>query len=298
MIPRKWTAALFVATLMFGVMGVRAYAQPPIPEHQGRYVVDQAGVIDDGLEADLNQRLKALDDGSAHDAQAVVLTMPDCGGDENSYATKVFEKYQPGKDGTDRGLLMLVCMQERRFRVETGYGLEGAIPDLVAKGAVDEFTAQAKKGDFGGGISAALTYLEPYIRGELDVVKLVEVPTQQSGGFPLWLIIIFVIFVVLAILFVLSLDGSSSGGSGGGYYGGGGSSGGDTDGDDTPHVPTYVPPVSSPPRTTHHGSTSPRRRSSSSSSSSRPGGGFGGFGGGGFRGGGGRSGGGGASGGW
>ncbi|KAF1701891.1 hypothetical protein CSC70_14140 [Pseudoxanthomonas kalamensis DSM 18571] len=83
------------------------------------------------------------------------------------YAVRVFEQWKLGRKGVDDGVLLLVAKDDRAVRIETGYGLEGAIPDAVANRVIQEYLVpEFREGDFGGGIEAATAVLVKVIDGE------------------------------------------------------------------------------------------------------------------------------------
>ena len=286
---------LFVATIM---MSLPLLAQEPvsIPELTGR-VVDRAGVLSREAIGTLNSKLSALEQEKG--AQIVVLTVPTTKPEPiEAFSIRVADAWKIGRKGVDDGILVLVATEDHRVRIEVGYGLEGAIPDIYAKRIIREtIIPRFRRGDLEGGILAGVDRLGQLVRGEdLPAVKPGERDTKGGRGFPagaFWVILgiglvarsifgrvlgtflaagvgfavayllsgFFVaIFVGLGLLFFVSIFGPGRRGSG--------------------LLPMSMGGFSGPPGGFGGGS------------------GFGGFGGGGFGGGGGSFGGGGASGGW
>jgi uncharacterized protein len=103
----------------------------------------------------------------------VPTTMPE---DIAQYSIRAVEAWKLGREKQDDGVLVLVAMQDKKMRIEVGYGLEGAIPDLVAKRIIDEVMMPAfKQGDFYGGIQNATMTIMRLIEGEQ-----LPAPTQQN----------------------------------------------------------------------------------------------------------------------
>ena len=128
---------------------------PPVPASPPNYVVDLAGVIDDGVEARTNALLRELEQRTT--AQVVVLTLPTLEGEslEAFSIDLAHNRWKLGQKGKDNGVLLTLAMQERKYRIEVGYGLEGALPDsLVGSLGRQVLVPAFRAGDFGGGIAA------------------------------------------------------------------------------------------------------------------------------------------------
>ena len=129
-----------------------------IPDLTGR-IVDLADLVSPSLESMLTERLAAHEDSTGN--QIAVLTIPSLRGEVlEPYATEVFRTWGLGDAEANNGVLLLVARDDRKIRIEVGYGLEGAIPDVLAARIIrNEMTPRFRDGDFGGGIAAALDAL-------------------------------------------------------------------------------------------------------------------------------------------
>lgn len=204
-------------------------------------VTDNAQVLSPAFKQRLNEALQALR--SQTNTQMAVLIVPELGGVPIEMASiQVTDKWKLGKKDTDRGLLLLIAMKERRMRIEVGQGLEGEIPDAVAKQVIaDIITPRFKTGDIQAGIflgvDELITRAEPtfklqsYFGGGERRMEGRKGGKSGRGGFAL--IILF--FIMIAILRTLGGGrgggrgfGGGLGGFGGGFGGGsfGGGSGG------------------------------------------------------------------------
>lgn len=162
---------LFMArALMALLLGLGAVQQAwsqeiPVPAF-GRWVVDQTGTLDSNTRAHLESELAALD--AAKGAQLAVLIVPTTGEDTvESYARRVFDAWQLGREGVDDGILLLVAKDDRRLRIEVGYGLEGAVPDLMAGRIIrEQITPRFQLNDYAGGVAAGVESLLRLIEGE------------------------------------------------------------------------------------------------------------------------------------
>ena len=144
--------------------GRAATPLPPAPE---RYVEDQAGVLLSEVRERLVQRLDAFERETS--SQIVVATYrrlpPDA--ELNDYANRLFQAWKIGQAGKDNGVLLLVFTDDRKLRIEVGYGLEGAIPDALAKRIIEErITPRFRSGDYGGGIEEGVAALIEASKGE------------------------------------------------------------------------------------------------------------------------------------
>ncbi|KRG54518.1 dehydrogenase, partial [Stenotrophomonas koreensis] len=101
-------------------------------------------------------------------SQLQVLIVPTTGGETiEQYARRVFDQWRLGREGVDDGVLLLVAINDRRVRIEPGYGLEGAIPDAIANRIIQEYLVpQFRAGDYSAGIAAASNALIGLIDGE------------------------------------------------------------------------------------------------------------------------------------
>jgi uncharacterized protein len=139
-------AALFCASMAFGAS---------IPDRPTRYMMDLAGVVEDGAEGKINGFLQELEQKTT--AQVVVLTVDSL--DEvplEDFSLQVAEKWGLGRTGKDNGLLIVFAMKERRYRFEVGYGLEGILPDSrVGTIGRQYIVPYFRQGDYSSGVAGA-----------------------------------------------------------------------------------------------------------------------------------------------
>jgi len=202
------------------------------------YVTDTAGILDPVSGAALNANLREFERNTT--AQLFVVTIPSLEGMTiEEYTVKLFEQAKPGQKGKDNGVLLLISKEDRKVRIEVGYGLEGVINDARAGDIIrNDITPAFKEGDYAGGISLAVYDLEQLIL--LEPTSYDARSTVQKETMPI-LIVVFVLLIILFIFLVappgkggFSPRGSRSrpgfgggfGGGGGGFGGGGGGSGG------------------------------------------------------------------------
>lgn len=135
---------------------------PPLRAH----VVDTAGLLQPGQVSDLDRRLMQFE--QAHGSQIAVLIVPTTAPEAiEQYSIRVFDAWKLGRKKYDDGILILVAVKDRMLRIDTGYGLEGAIPDAIAKRIVAEVIApKFRAGDPYGGLVAGVEQIEKLIGGE------------------------------------------------------------------------------------------------------------------------------------
>ena len=247
----RWAASLLLALLwLLPLLGAWAQGLPPRP-NPPRLVNDLAGLMQPGEADALEQKLVAYNDSTS--SQIAVVTVPTLDGDEiANYAQKLYEAWGIGRKGKNNGILVLVAKQERAARIQTGYGLEGAVPDALAKRIISNTLVPAfRQNQYYAGLDRATDQLIALARGEYQADPADARPRRSrdgsGSGFPFWLIIgaMVVIFVLLRnrgggggrgnrggggffppFLLGTLLGGSGGGGFGGGGFGGGGFGGG------------------------------------------------------------------------
>ena len=142
-----------------------AFADVAVPPLSGR-VVDQTGTLSSGDIASLTQTLKNLE--TRKGSQVAVLIVPTTQPETiEQYSLRVAEAWKIGRKKIDDGALLVVAKNDRKLRIEVGYGLEGALNDVTAKRIIDEIiTPKFRDGDFAGGISAGVGRIIGVIDGE------------------------------------------------------------------------------------------------------------------------------------
>jgi len=173
-----------------------AGAQVPVPPLRAR-VTDLAQLLPPDRAQRLEATLARFEQETGH--QLAVLTIPTTDGEAiESYGIRVADAWKLGQKDTDTGLILIVARDDRRARIEVGYGLEGVVPDIVAKRIIeDELVPRFRAGDFPGGIEAATGALVRAARGEV----LPERPRAQprSGGIEPLPLVLFTAFFASAL---------------------------------------------------------------------------------------------------
>lgn len=165
---RRWPTLRSMAWLVLLVClalplsSASALSVPPLTAR----VNDTAHLLSPATIRLLNQSLEALN--NRESTQIVVLTIPSLEGEVlESYSLKVAETWKIGQKGLDNGALLLVAVQERKVRIETGYGLEGRLTDLVAGRIIREQIVPAfRRGNFDQGVIDGVTAMIAAVQGE------------------------------------------------------------------------------------------------------------------------------------
>lgn len=227
--------ALFLAV----APGARAQ-ESDIPPAVG-FVNDRAGVMDESARAKLESFLDQLKQKTG--AEFAVLTIQTTAPlDPSEYKTKVFESWKLGKKGEDNGLLMLVAVDEHQVRFETGYGLEGTLPDgLESRIFREKMQPLLRQGDYTGAITAGVLACAARIAAEKGVTLEWDGRELRydSGGErsmpPVGVAMIVFFVIIMTILRATGMGrrrrrgwyiGPGWGGGFGGGFGGGGGGGG------------------------------------------------------------------------
>ncbi|MBT1514765.1 YgcG family protein [Bradyrhizobium sp. SRL28] len=142
-----------------------ALALVAVPPLSGR-VVDQTGTLAASDIASLTQTLEDLE--TRKGSQVAVLIVPTTDGEAiEQYSLRVAEAWKIGRKKIDDGALLVIAKNDRRLRIEVGYGLEGALTDATTKRIIDEdITPKFKTGDFAGGVSAGVDRVVRVAEGE------------------------------------------------------------------------------------------------------------------------------------
>ncbi|TDX65551.1 uncharacterized protein EDE12_10236 [Methylosinus sp. sav-2] len=250
-----------LALLVFLLLPALAFAAFDFPALTGR-VVDDAHIIPPAARQAVETKSKELEEKSG--IQLVVATVPSLQDtDIETFANGLFRFWKLGEAKVNNGVLFLIAPNERKMRIEVGYGLEGTLTDALSKVIIaTAVTPKFKTGDFGAGIERGVDGIVEVLSGDsAEWEKRVKVRAEHSEPgfdeivpFIIFLLFMFVFFSMLAnargggrriyrggrgpiIYFPPSNDswsggsswgggGSSWGDGGGGFSGGGGSSGG------------------------------------------------------------------------
>ncbi|MBN1940425.1 MAG: TPM domain-containing protein [Candidatus Aminicenantes bacterium] len=230
-----FSATGFFLACVLASAAVQATGIPPAPD---RWATDLAGFISPATRADIDSRLEGFERRTGHQ---VILYISRTTGDIplEDFAARAFAAWKVGRKGLEDGLVLFIFSDDRKIRIEVGYGLEGVVTDSIAGRLIrDVLAAGIQRGEADAAVRDAVVSLLETIEGK--PASDGERPLRDRDGGrdeipPIFLIIGGVIFLILFItnprlalwlLFSLLSGGRGSGGGGGGFRGGGGRSGG------------------------------------------------------------------------
>jgi uncharacterized protein len=218
------------------ITGLQTFAQevPPRPTPP-RLVNDLAGVLLRQEADDLERKLVAYNDSTS--TQIAIVTVRTTGDyDISETALKILRDWGVGSKEKNNGLVILAAIDDRKVRIETGYGLEGAVPDAIANRIIDQIIVpNFREGHYYQGLDQAVNAIEKAAAGEY---KTIPKKRRGKGGGSIFVLIVVAI-ILLSIInnrrgggttisrrgwggWGIPMGGGLSGGSGGGWGGGGG----------------------------------------------------------------------------
>jgi uncharacterized protein len=246
---RRFALALSIAVLCV-LLALPALAQPKLPPLTGR-VVDLANVLSPVQEAALTEQLAAHEARTSN--QVVVATVPSLQGyDLERFAVDLARDWKLGQANRNNGVLLLVALEERRVRIEVGYGLEGALTDALSSDIINSrIRPRFRAGDLPGGITSGVDGILAVIEGTYKPIATPHPEDRVQALAPFLMVLAWIILVMILNsrsgrrrrVWGTGLPGVWIGGpggfggrsggfgggfgrGGGGFSGGGGSSGG------------------------------------------------------------------------
>jgi uncharacterized protein len=182
---------------------VTAFAQVEVPQLRSP-VTDLTGTLTAEQAATLDQRLRSFE--AQKGSQIALLIVPTTQPETiEQYAIRVAETWKIGRRGTDDGIVLVVAIQDRAVRIEVGYGLEGALPDVIANRITDQvIVPRFREGDYYGGLSAAIDRIIAVLEGEpLPEPEQRRAPSGEGFGnlLPLLFMLVFVGSSILRRIF-------------------------------------------------------------------------------------------------
>ena len=227
-----------ILTLLFVLLTVATGVAREVPKATG-YVTDNGNLISQTVQLKLEQFLHDFE--ASDSTQITVLTISSLEGENlEEYSLRVLEQWGVGQKDKDNGALLIVAKDDRKIRIEVGYGLEGRLTDLLAGRIIDnEISPRFKQGDFDGGIVSGVIGMAEAVRGEYTGTGKTQTRKKKSSPFGL-IFLLFFLGPFLArlggrrshrsrrsgIFFGGPFIGGGGGFGGGGFGGGGGFSGG------------------------------------------------------------------------
>ena len=188
-----------------GIVAVLLLASIPIflsaytsPGRPTGFVNDFANIISPAQRSELENILFNLEKQTGNEIS--VVTIPSLEDETiESYAVKLFEDWKIGKEGKDNGILLLVALNDRKMRIEVGYGLEPYITDAQASSIIRNIlTPNFKKGEYYNGIKEAINIIIKILEGDANAV-----PKENGGSIDIGNLAFFVIFILMWLASIL-----------------------------------------------------------------------------------------------
>ncbi len=229
--PTRLALALALVAAALPAALAFALAVPPPPT---RRINDYAGALSlaerDRLEAKLAER-----EGTSQNQVVVAIFRSLEGESLEDFSIRLAERWKIGQKGLDNGVILLVFLDDRKLRLEVGYGLEPTLTDAVASAIINTvIVPRFRERQIAGGIEAGLDAIDAAIRGEFRVEGRRE-PQRSNERIPAFVPLLFVILVIVGMIVAAQRNAvyarrhgwtGGSRGWGGPYYGGGGFGGG------------------------------------------------------------------------
>jgi uncharacterized protein len=253
---RHWTLGVFVAfTGALGLLITQAFAAdisgsiPPKPDH---YFNDYASLVNPGTAQQLDRQLENFERETSNQILVVIYKSVPGAGTVEDFAQGAFRAWKVGQKGKNNGAILFIFVNDRKAWIQTGYGLEGSLPDAICRRIVgDELAPRFQAGDFNGGLTAAVNAMIAATKGEYKGTgKTVGEAREQkavTANGAIETIFVLIVFGLIALTFFRNLrrgtlyssggaarpggiwfigSGDGRGGDGGGFFGGGGGGGG------------------------------------------------------------------------
>ncbi|HPW17005.1 MAG TPA: TPM domain-containing protein [Candidatus Aminicenantes bacterium] len=227
-------AALYLAAAF--VPAPASFAQDRVPPAPDRWVTDQAGFLAPETVARLDARLEDYERRTGHQLLVWIGRTFGRGTTPEEFAVKAFEAWRVGRKGIDDGLVLFIFAEDRKVRIEVGYGLEDRVPDIYAYRVIDGILVPGiREGRGDEAVEAAVTALIGHISGDGKAAGGEEGAGRGGGStgksvlgglLILVLLIIFITNPSFALWLLISILSGGRGGGGGGRGGWGGGGGG------------------------------------------------------------------------
>ena len=204
-----------ILTFFIPLMIIFSSSAQTFPEKPNTLVNDYTNTLSADQVSQLEHKLVAFDDSTSTQIAVVIIKSLE-GNDIADYASRLGEKWGVGRDKKNNGVMLLVALDDRKVTIQTGYGVEGALPDAIARRIIEnEIKPGFKSGDYYAGLDRGTDAIISYTKGEYKN----EDPKKAAGkkGIPFGLIFIIIIVIIISI-------SRKGGGGGASVIGGGGSS--------------------------------------------------------------------------
>ena len=223
----------FGLTIVALFLGLGAVAAEKMPSKPDRYFNDYAGVVDQQTALQLNEQLAQFERETSTQILVAIYRTMESDSSVADYTQRIAQTWGVGQKGRNNGAVLFVFVENHQMFIQTGYGLEGALPDAICFDITHNVIApHFKQGDYAGGLQAGVTAMMQAVRGEYKGTGRTHQEEDNHGtAIPFWVIILvlILIFIMMSRARRAARRGYGYSGWGGPYiggFGGGGWSGG------------------------------------------------------------------------
>jgi uncharacterized protein len=174
---RRFVLCLSIALLL--VSGVSTFAVSIKDINPTSFVTDQANSLNEAEQTTLESQLATLRQTRNAEGAVVLVDMLE-GQDIASYAGELFEKIKVGEKSKDNGFLILLAINDRKSRIEVGYGLEGRLTDARSGRLLDGARTQFRANQYGAGLSSIVTDIDKLFAGDAELAKRLDTPATKK----------------------------------------------------------------------------------------------------------------------
>lgn len=200
--------------ILFLLLFLTSFVQAQeFPEKSNRMVNDYTGTLSEGEVTQLEQKLRSYNDTTSTQVAIVIISSLD-GYDVKDYAQKLGEKWGVGQEKKNNGVIILAAIADRKITIQTGYGMEGVLPDAICKRIIEQEIKPAfKAGYYYEGFDRAINALIAYSKGEYKAEP--KGKHKASSGQTLIIVLAIVFFIILSFFRRNNRTNFSSHGTGG-----------------------------------------------------------------------------------
>ena len=210
----KTLAVLLV--LLAACLGRCAEVMPPAPAN---HFNDYAGVISPAVSQQLDRKLADFERQTSSQVVAAIFRKMQSDSSIEDYTVRIAQSWHVGQKGKDNGVVLFVFVDDHKMFIQTGYGMEGALPDALCKRIIqDEMAPRFRNGDFDGGLTAGLNAILAATKGEYHGTgQTVADRNGDAGAAVVPVVIGIIVFIIIINALFRGLGGGSATYSRGGY---------------------------------------------------------------------------------
>lgn len=189
---------LYIIAILIVCLSVNLIAQNDLPEKPTSWVNDYIGLLNNNQREFLDRKLNALEKATSTQIfLAIFDKIP-----ENYYledfATKLYEKWRPGRQKEDNGVLIVLFTVDKKIRIEVGYGLEGVLTDLQAGRVIEDYMKpNFRKGDYYSGLDEGIDVIISAVKGEYKIPVESKSKGKSKTNLFTWFIVFLIVMSIL-----------------------------------------------------------------------------------------------------